>query len=275
MTSSAGGVMNAPFDLFERSRRLRAENPTLQGFSVEEVVEMLRPAVLAAGREIMPTDPTGRFVARARLVHGEKYDYDKTVYVTGKEKVIITCKKHGDFEQDPHKHLHQGQGCPRCGGNIKSNTEEFVTKARLVHGDRYDYSKTVYANNRKKVTITCPTHGDFEQNPSSHIKGYGCTRCSGGGSAKSNTEEFIEKAKLKHGDRYSYEKTDYIVTRKKVVITCRVHGDFEQLPDLHLFGKGCPRCGREKRGATLRAKNAKATEAQIEVYCRDNLAGNQ
>jgi Zn ribbon nucleic-acid-binding protein len=91
------------------------------------------------------------------------------------------CPIHGPFEQEAHSHL-KGQGCPKCGiesrSRKRSDTKEtFIEKARKVHGDKYDYSKVKYVNGKTKVTIICPEHGEFEQMPSSHIKGHGCVKC--------------------------------------------------------------------------------------------------
>jgi very-short-patch-repair endonuclease len=122
------------------------------------------------------------FIKKARLVHGDRYDYYKVVYRNARTNVTITCPIHGDFEQTPNKHINSCQGCPECGkerarlGRI-SNTERFIKNARLVHKDNYGYSKTEYVNANTKVIITCPTHEDFKQTPTSHLSGQGCPRC--------------------------------------------------------------------------------------------------
>ncbi len=126
----------------------------------------------------------------------------------------------------------------------KLTTKEFIRKARAVHGDKYDYSKVVYVGAKSKVIITCPTHGDFEQIPTSHLGGSGCPRCSG--NVKSSTEEFIEKVRVVHNDKYDYSKVEYVSARKKVIITCPTHGDFEQRPKDHLWGQDCPRCKKPR-----------------------------
>ena len=119
---------------------------------------------------------TEEFIKKAREVHGDKYDYSKVVYVKSKTKVTIICPKHGEFLQTPQKHLY-GQGCPICGCKSGLTTEEFIKKARAVHGDRYDYSKVEYVNAQTPVVIICPKHGEFLQNPSSHTDGRGCKKC--------------------------------------------------------------------------------------------------
>ena len=179
------------------------------------------------------------FIKKAREVHGDKYDYSKVDYKGNKKEVIIICPVHGEFKQKPNAHLN-GHGCPKCSHNQKSDSNEFVKKAKKIHGDKYIYDKVEYVNNKVKVCITCPIHGDFWQKPNSHLGGCGCPKC--GGKKKSNTEEFIEKAKSVHKDKYDYSKANYVNVKHPVVITCPIHGDFLQTPNDHLNGCGCSKC---------------------------------
>jgi len=189
------------------------------------------------------------FIRRAKLVHGDKYDYSKVNYVNNRTKVIIICPEHGEFEQVPDSHL-RGSGCPICRWKKAKEsirraqgmtTDEFIERAKKVHGNKYDYSKVKYENTETKVCIICPKHGEFWQTPHHHLMGIGCPLC---GQKKYGTEEFIERAKKIHGDKYDYSKTNFIGKKYKVIITCPIHGDFEQLPLNHLKGYGCPECGR-------------------------------
>ena len=80
----------------------------------------------------------------------------------------------------------------------KLTTEEFIEKAKLKHGDKYDYSKVKYTNNKIKVKIICPIHGEFEQTPNCHLDNQGCPICGDASfivKKTLTTEEFIEKAK--------------------------------------------------------------------------------
>lgn len=120
------------------------------------------------------------FEKKCNEIHNGKYLYhqDYTNYST---KVRITCPIHGDFYQSPNHHL-CGQGCPKCAiekvHNIQRfNTEEFILKAKDIHGDKYDYSKVEYINNKTKVCIICPEHGEFWQTPEIHLNGHGCPKC--------------------------------------------------------------------------------------------------
>jgi len=155
----------------------------------------------------------------------------------------------------------------------KLTTEDFIREARVVHGDRYDYSKANYTNNKTKVTIVCKEHGDFLQAPYSHKIGQGCPKC---GSRKSidarrfKTEDFIERSKVVHGDRYDYSKVDYKTSDEKVTIICKEHGGFLQTANSHIQGHGCKRCGIQitteaSRGRKLPpAHNKDTTETFIE-----------
>ena len=118
------------------------------------------------------------FVKRAREMHGDKYDYSKVTFKTTSDKVCIICPKHGEFWQRASSHINKGNGCPKCHPNHKRTLDEFVERAREVHGDKYDYSKVEYVNNITPVCIICPKHGEFWQRPNSHIsRKQGCPEC--------------------------------------------------------------------------------------------------
>ena len=93
-------------------------------------------------------------------------------------------------------------------------TEDFIKKAKAVHGDKYDYSLVEYKNSRIKVKIICPIHGIFEQAPGNHLLGAGCPDCSG--RKRSTTEEFIQRARAIHGDKYDYSLVDYKNNKTKI-----------------------------------------------------------
>ena len=116
------------------------------------------------------------FIKSAIKVHGNKYDYSLVVYINSATKVKIICPIHGIFEQLPNNHLSQKQGCPLCGGGIKSNKEEFIEKSNKIHGS-YDYSLVKYINNNTKVDIICIEHGIFKQTPHNHLNNQGCPKC--------------------------------------------------------------------------------------------------
>jgi hypothetical protein len=184
------------------------------------------------------------FVKKGSEVHNNKYDYSKVKYVNAQKPIEIICPIHGLFTQSAGKHL-SGDGCPSCGGSKRLNNYEFIEKSKKVHGDKYEYSKVEYSNNIKPVEIICPIHGNFKQSPGKHMSGNGCPKC--GGKLKSNTEDFIKKAKIVHHDKYNYSKVNYINNITPIQIICPMHGDFTQRPTNHLLGKGCSIC-RESKG---------------------------
>jgi hypothetical protein len=186
------------------------------------------------------------FIEKCMKIHGDKYDYSLVEYTNNKTKVKIICKEHGIFEQTPGNHLNQKQGCPKCGGTKKLNNEEFILKSRLIHSDKYDYSKVEYVNSKNKVKIICKKHGEFSQRPDNHLNGQDCPYCFG--TFKSNEEEFIKKSKEKFGDYYDYSKVEYRNNKTKVKIICPKHGEFEQKPDNHFQVKiPCKKCDSEQR----------------------------
>ena len=205
---------------------------------------------------------TEEFVEKARKIHGNKYDYSKVEYKDSHTKVSIICPIHGEFLQTPNNHLN-GQQCPFCSyPNINLSKEKFVSLAKNVHGDKYDYSKVVYKNTKDKVIIICPIHGEFSQSFEKHVvRGQGCPKCVG---KNKDTSEFIFQANKIHKNKYDYSKTNYISAMTKVTIICPIHGEFLQAPAKHLCGDGCPKCNSSKLENSLReyldSKNIKFEE---------------
>ena len=197
---------------------------------------------------------TEQFIKQAREIHGDKYNYSKVEYVNNTTSICIICPEHGEFWQHPNYHL-QNHGCPKCGikkikESKKYNTEEFIKKAREVHGDKYDYSKVQYIDSKTKVCIICPEHGEFWQVPAKHLNGRGCNKCAviyKGFKKRKERDNFIKEAKQVHGDKYDYSKVEYVNNKIKVCIICPEHGEFWQIPSVHLNNKsGCPKCNTSK-----------------------------
>ena len=186
------------------------------------------------------------FIKEATEKHRGKYDYSKVDYVNNKTKVCIICPEHGEFWLTPKDHLAR-KGCPICGGTSALTKEEFIKKARKVHKYKYDYSKVEYVNIKTKVCIVCSKsgHGEFWQVPNNHLNGQGCPKCYANKIRErltSSKEEFIIKARKKHGDKYDYNKVKYVNSATKVCINCHEHGEFWQTPADHTRGIGCPTC---------------------------------
>ena len=193
---------------------------------------------------------TESFIEKSRLIHGDKYDYSKSEYISSQTRVCIICPIHGEFWQTPNVHL-KGCNCPICNkkGAHKSSREVFINKATNVHGDKYDYSKVEYYDSKTNVCIICPEHGEFWQRPAHHVHGVGCPICANNNKGKYNLigkENFIKKAKEIHGDKYDYSKVEYNGNKTKVCIICPKHGEFWQRPNCHLNGHGCSKCNSSK-----------------------------
>jgi hypothetical protein len=190
---------------------------------------------------------TSEFIEKSKLIHGDKYDYRLTEYINKSIKVNIICKLHGAFLQNSRDHL-SGSGCKICAHLKLSNRflqdYNFVEKSKLIHGDKYDYSKVCYIGARKKVNIICSEHGGFLQKANNHLSGQGCPICANiiRGNHRRKNEEFIERSRLVHGDLYRYDKVNYLTNKELVDICCLIHGEFKQSPNNHLAGNGCPFC---------------------------------
>ncbi len=133
---------------------------------------------------------------------------------------------------------------------LRLTTDKFISRARRVPGNKYDYALVEYSGAFTPVKIICREHGEFEQKPNNHLSGYGCQTCGRLATAnarRSNTEQFIAKAKPVHGDKYDYSLVSYERYALPVKIICPVHGEFEQKPRGHLAGSGCRKCAVDRR----------------------------
>lgn len=188
-----------------------------------------------------------QFVKKAIKVHIGEYEYSKVEYIDSKTKITIICSKHGDFEQTPTNHLAK-HGCPHCAGLFPLTKEVFVSRSLEKHNEGdYDYTETEYINLSTKVKIYCNKHKDFFlQPPAEHMKGKGCNECSI--TRLRTNEEIITEFNTTHDYFYDYSKIKYINNVTKIIIGCKLHGDFTQTPKQHKRGEGCPDCGLTKRG---------------------------
>jgi len=202
---------------------------------------------------------TEEFIKRAKLIHGDKYDYSKVEYVNAHTKVCIICPIHGEFWTTPSNHLRE-RGCPKCRSRKKlvskysvskpmkikkHTTETFITNAKEKYGSKYDYSKVEYINNKTKVCVICPIHGEFWVRADNFLNGQGCSKCGDlikYEAKKTDIEDWIETAKKLHNNKYDYSKVEYVNAHTKVCIICPEHGEFWQKPCAHLQGEGCPIC---------------------------------
>lgn len=195
------------------------------------------------------------FLEKLNKVHNSIYVYDKDAVISTSVKMKIVCKIHGIFYQLPHNHLKRG--CPTCG---KENSTKVLTKPlphlleqfQEVHKNSYDYSLlTQDTSSHKKIKIICKSHGVFEQTVHNHLLGKGCKVCAqtkNGINSRSSLESFVNKASDKHNSFYDYSESVYVTALVKLNIRCPIHGIFQQTPNKHLSGRGCPSCRLEKQG---------------------------
>jgi very-short-patch-repair endonuclease len=122
----------------------------------------------------------------------------------------------------------------------------FIQKSKLIHGDKYDYSKVNYLTNKIRINIICPEHGEFEQVPHNHLKGYGCYECGKKIKQRLTPIEFIDRSKEIHNDKFDYSLTNFTGVEGKVKIICPEHGVFKQSAKGHLTGRGCRKCNQSK-----------------------------
>ncbi len=231
----------------------------------------------------MPTKLTLEvFLDRVKKIHSiGQYDYSKVKYINNTTKVNIFCNIHKKmFSQSPKSHL-KGAGCNLCaidrGIEFKTHSDDkFVNQAQKVHGNlKYDYSKTIYLNSKKKVEIICNIHGSFFVTPNDHLsKKVGCSSCGTERTTmavqeryKNVGKEHLETAKKVHNNIYDYSKVIYTGCDDKVIIGCKKHGDFKMLLDSHATQKqGCPKCANEKNGESRSLKLNDFIECSIKNH---------
>lgn len=207
------------------------------------------------------------FVSRANTCHQNVYDYTKTVYKGSHTKLTITCPIHGDWEVLGGEHIRLSgggpTGCPMCAGRksqtsansrgaIASSQEAWIAKAKVIHGETYDYSTVIYTHSLVRVQINCRLHGPFMTTPNNHLaRKSGCPVCAG--HLRQNQRIFTIRAKVMHGAKYDYHLVSKFTTSRDVVtIVCPKHGEFNQAIKDHLRGRGCVKCGNERSGLKQR-----------------------
>lgn len=180
------------------------------------------------------------FIDKSKKIFGDQLDYSKVNYINGHTKIILICKKHGEFLIAPAQHICYKRGCSICSG-VKYNTEVFIDMAKEIHKDEYCYDKVKYINCKKPVIIICKIHGDFLQNPEKHIlRKQGCPDCY---KPLRNIEYVIEMGTKIHKGKYNYSLSKFTKMFNKIIIICPKHGEFKQTPANHINNnQGCPAC---------------------------------
>ena len=148
---------------------------------------------------------TKEFILEAKQVHGNYYDYSLVNYVNAFTKVEIICPKHGKFLQEAKSHK-RGYGCPSCRNTRKYSNQDFIEKAKQVHGNYYDYSLVNYKSSHEKIIIICPKHGKFNKLPYMHLQGSACPTCSRKNNG-SKREKEIENILIENNIKYIREKS--------------------------------------------------------------------
>ncbi len=205
---------------------------------------------------------TAEFVERSRSKFGDRFGYLGTIYHGYTQPIHLSCRQHGPIATTPKLHLHSLYGCcractPRGRSQPGMTTDDFIRRAREVHGDGYDYRDTNYHRSNRKVIIYCPLHGPFHKTPDKHLAGQGCRHCSHariGRERQLSVAVLMERFADVHGsDRYVYNLANYLNFHSKIDIVCRKHGPFQQSVGAHLQGHGCARCSSSRGEARVRA----------------------
>lgn len=204
----------------------------------------------------MPVKLTQKeFLDKVKAKHGDTYDYSKVNYINAKTKICVIDKEVGEFWITPDKHLNAGQGpmktAHKRGGQARAiSFSDFIQKANHKYGDYYDYSFVKFNKTTDKVKIICKIHGEFEQTVQRHLFDSGCRLCGikiRGDKRRTKFSDFLIRAVAVHEDKYVYNENTYVKMSSYTTITCKKHGDFQQVGTCHLEGDGCPKC-KSSRG---------------------------
>lgn len=192
------------------------------------------------------------FLEKVKIAIGNDYDFTDTIYTGVKNYVDLKCNKHGPIRKRA-ENLLRGKGCTECGAlacvatKLKVSKEKFQETAEKIHGvGTYGFHFAEYVSAHQKVKMWCYEHGLFEIAPAILHYGVGCPKCAwakNGAACKSNTEDFLRKAKDLHGENaFTWSKVNYVDAHTKITLGCHDHGDFTIKPCQILRGASCPRC---------------------------------
>ena len=176
---------------------------------------------------------TDEFIKRAKSVHGNKYDYSKVEYLNEQTPICIICPEHGEFWQTPRDHVLKKHGCRKCAKNEILTTDEFIKRAKSVHGNKYDYSKVEYKRSNKKICVVCIKHGEFWITPNNLLRGKGCSKCQ-----ESNLERLTRIFLETNSFKYEYQKRfdwlgkqslDFYLPDYNIAIECQGEQHFKPI----------------------------------------------
>lgn len=197
----------------------------------------------------MPVKQTQQeFINKSISIFGNQLDYSKVKYINSRIPVVLVCKEHGDFFKKPKDHISYKSSCNICNGT-EYNTESFIKKCKLIHEDKFLYTKVNYQGIKIPIIIICKIHGEFTQTPDKHINALqGCPRCKK--SSKKDLAYIVKMGTLIHNGKYDYSKSVYTKMFDNIIIICPKHGEFKQTPANHINHKqNCPACmvGKSKK----------------------------
>lgn len=203
---------------------------------------------------------------RLKIVHGDTLRFHIDEYENTRQKITVSCHLHGKF-QSSIGNLFTGRGCPKCSISRNANSrtlsnDDWIKKAKAVHGNRYNYDDTCYIGARKKLTIICLKHGPFEIRASNHIaKKQGCKKCvqpnaswaPTKGKPRVSPEKFLERFLLAHPTaNLRVDIATYENMHSKVQVKCNEHGNFAVKPSNLVRGSGCPKCAHNRNSESRR-----------------------
>lgn len=169
------------------------------------------------------------FLSKYKEIHNElKYEFDETTFVDSHTPMRVICPKHGEFWKSPRNILKYD--CWECSYEKRGyknllTTKEFIEKAKKIHGNKYDYSESIYGGTKNPIKIICPKHGEFYQTPNDHLNGKGCPMCN-----ESHLEKTVKKILGENNIEYIYQyKTkwlgkqsiDFFLPQYNIAIECQ------------------------------------------------------
>ena len=226
---------------------------------------------------------TKEWIVKAKSVHGDKYDYSKSRYVTAHHHIIITCSKHGDFKQKASNHIHLKRGCRKCSGISKINNnkqkiltqKEFLRRCMQVHdGSLLNFKKSKYSGVRNKVVVYCKLHGEQSITAGNLMRGAGCVHCAiekNSDAKRTSISEFVKRASSHYEINYDYSQVTFKNLHQKITVICPIHGAWRVIAANHVIGKsGCPTCRSIEFAENAKKFNTLSTEDFIELSVKSH-----
>ena len=181
--------------------------------------------------------------------HSNKYNYSLVKFIYNVWPIVsIICPIHGIFIQDIYRHNNNKNGCKKCSVITTSKKliltkEDILTRCSKIFSNYYNYDNLIVPKNTNyKIVITCPVHGKFEQKLDSHLKGYGCYKCS---HCYHMTDiEFSDKINKQHDNNIDLSIAKFINMSNLITVKCKLHNKIFSITTLYLLNGSskCPKC---------------------------------